>query len=113
MQLWSDYVSSSIRSKRSRIQRERSDSNFYKETMKNVSIEVAQEIMNRLRIISGGYRYEGVVSSQICFPLKSGGELRFGIYEDDDVEGGVEFNIDFYDGALPPMITGPSFRTGK
>lgn len=55
--------------------------------------------------VPGGYMYEGICSSQICFPLRNGGELRFIISEDEDSDG--KWHIDYYDGALPPGITGP------
>lgn len=62
-----------------------------------------------LEKIPGGYVYMGAASYQVCFPLRSGGELRFSI-NDDDPPGTI--GIDLYDGALPPCITGPSTRTG-
>lgn len=66
-----------------------------------------EELLEELAKIPGGYVYLGAASYQVCFPLKAGGELRFGIY--DDVEG---LQIDLYDGSLPPGITGPVRKTG-
>jgi len=60
--------------------------------------------------IPGGYRYEGICSSQICFPLKAGGELRFSLSDDEDSDG--KWHIDLYSGALPPGITGFVEKTG-
>ena len=70
-----------------------------------------QELFKELQKIKGGYRYDGACSIQICFPLRSGGELRFSV-SDDDADPD-EFCIDLYDGSLPPCITGPSFLTGE
>lgn len=58
------------------------------------------EIFSALEKIPGGYVYSGAASLQVCFPLKAGGELRFGLYDDGN-DG-----FDFYDGALPPGVTG-------
>ena len=60
--------------------------------------------------IPGGYEYWSCASTQVCFPLKAGGELRFGMYDEDEHEGVA---IDLYDGALPPGVTGPAKLTGK
>lgn len=65
------------------------------------------ELMKRVAKISGGYTYSGSCSYQICFPLKNGGELRF-MQTDDE----PEWNVDLYDGKLPPGITGIAERTG-
>jgi hypothetical protein len=74
-----------------------------------------------LEKIPGGYTYSGSCSYQICFPLRDGGELRFCLTDSDvaefdkdseQTESGV-FNIDLYDGGLPPCITGFSKKTGK
>ena len=70
-----------------------------------------KEIYTLLSKIKGGYSYSGVCSEQICFPLKAGGELRFGYYENE--EGGVDFEIDLYGGELPPGITGFAVKTGE
>jgi len=59
--------------------------------------------------VPGGYRYEGICSSQLCFPLKNGGELRFIICDADESDG--KWHIDYYDGLLPPGITGPVTKT--
>jgi hypothetical protein len=66
-------------------------------------------LLTVLAKIPGGYTYEGVCSSQYCFPLKNGGELRFALYDDmpDNTLG-----VDLYDGFLPPGITGFAQRTG-
>lgn len=70
-------------------------------------------LVEQLSKIKGGYRYMGACSDQLCFPLKSGGELRFSTVDEDCVELGEScFAIDLYDGALPPCITGPSKLTG-
>lgn len=66
-------------------------------------------ILTELNKIPGGYNYAGAAGVQICFPLRAGGELRFGIY-DDDPPGTL--GIDLYDGALPPGISGPVTETG-
>ena len=71
---------------------------------------VDAKLLTVLESIPGGYVYMGCASYQVCFPLKSGGELRFGIYDDDEKDGVA---IDHYDGALPPCITGPGYPTGK
>jgi len=73
-----------------------------------------RELFSALRAIPGGYEYDGAASLQICFPLKGGGELRFGIYDEDDdgTDSDLPVAIDHYDGSLPPCITGPSFKTG-
>ena len=68
-------------------------------------VELWQELMK----IPGGYTYSGACSYQICFPLTAGGELRF--METDDGPPGI--HIDFYDGALPPGITGWAGPTGE
>ena len=68
-----------------------------------------KELWTTLEKISGGYVYSGVCSLQLCFPLKAGGELRF-MYTDDGPE---ELQIDWYDGSLPPGVTGPASLTGK
>ena len=72
------------------------------------------DLFKQLAKIEGGYTYSGACSYQICFPLKSGGELRFMVLDDDVAkdEGVPEFGIDLYDGALPPMITGFGQATG-
>ena len=72
-----------------------------------------RDLMNQLLKIKGGYNYLGACSSQICFPLKEGGELRFSLVDDDCVDPGEStFKIDLYGGELPPCITGPSSATG-
>lgn len=75
-------------------------------------LEKANEIYGALKKIPGGYTYDGAASLQVCFPLKVGGELRFGIYDSDNEEG-IDYGFDFYDGSLPPCITGWSEPTGK
>ena len=67
-----------------------------------------KEIVELLSKIPGGYVYSGACSLQWCFPLRSGGELRF-MYSDDNYP---KLNVDFYDGSLPPGITGPASPTG-
>ena len=67
------------------------------------------KLLAQLEKIAGGYVYQGNCSYQVCFPLKAGGELRFGLY-DDVPRGG--FAVDLYDGALPPGITGFVTKTG-
>jgi hypothetical protein len=77
------------------------------------SIEI-KSLFEMLRKIQGGYEYSGACSFQVCFPLKSGGELRFSLVDEDVLEeDSDEFQIDLYDGTLPPMITGFSIETGK
>ena len=71
-----------------------------------------RELYALLRTIPGGYHYMGACSDQLCFPLKTGGELRFGWYDDDDAPNGTVFGVDHYDGAIPPGVTGPAIRTG-
>lgn len=66
-----------------------------------------QTLIDTLRKIPGGYEYSGICSFQVCFPLKKGGELRFGWYDDTD---GLQ--VDLYGGELPPGITGPATLTG-
>lgn len=70
------------------------------------------ELAKALKEVPGGYEYLGVCSVQICFPLKNGGELRFGWYDDDDPKIDGKLQIDFYEGTLPPGITGPAMLTG-
>lgn len=70
------------------------------------------ELLSELAKIPGGYTYAGACSYQVCFPLKSGGELRFSLVDDDVCEG-EPFGIDLYGGELPPMITGFGKATGK
>lgn len=67
------------------------------------------ELFNELNKIKGGYSYSGAASLQYCFPLKSGGELRFGIYDEDPDN---TLGIDLYGGELPPCITGFGQKTG-
>jgi hypothetical protein len=69
------------------------------------------ELWKELNKIPGGYHYMGACSDQICFPLKAGGELRFGWYEDDSPEG-VSFGVDLYDGGIPPGVSGSVIKTG-
>ena len=77
-------------------------------------MKTAADLVQELKGIPGGYEYIGVCSMQYCFPLKSGGELRFILVDEDvDPEGKGEWQVDLYDGALPPGITGPVNRTGK
>jgi hypothetical protein len=64
--------------------------------------------------VPGGYRYDGVCSSQVCFPLRAGGELRLSWCEADDADGTPSDNllhVDHYGGELPPGITGPAWPT--
>jgi hypothetical protein len=68
-----------------------------------------QRLISEADKIPGGYRYEGICSSQLCFPLKNGGELRFSISDDEESDG--KWHIDWYDGALPHGITGPVTKT--
>lgn len=69
------------------------------------------KLMTEIATIPGGYVYQGAASYQICFPLKAGGELRFSI-TDEDVGGSGGWEVDLYDGALPPGITGFADKTG-
>jgi len=72
-----------------------------------------RDLMDQLRKIKGGYNYLGACSDQMCFPLESGGELRFSLVDDDCVESGEStFKIDLYGGELPPCITGYAKPTG-
>jgi len=64
-------------------------------------------LLEELVKIPGGYVYSGACSYQVCFPLKQGGELRLGIYDD----GPDRIQADLYDGKLPG-ITGPTSATG-
>lgn len=66
------------------------------------------ELWAVLSKIPGGYSYTGACSEQLCFPLKAGGELRFGYYDDED---GLQ--IDLYGGELPPGLTGFAVKTGE
>lgn len=66
--------------------------------------------LDEIRKIKGGYQYDGMAGSQLCFPLKAGGELRFGIYDEDEPGTLV---IDLYGAELPPGITGPVTKTGE
>lgn len=78
--------------------------------------EAEQRLWNEAKVIKGGYQYEGVCSSQLCFPLRDGGELRLMFCEADDGDGkpsDTRMHIDFYDGKLPPGITGPAWKTGS
>lgn len=65
--------------------------------------------------VPGGYHYSGICSEQICFRLRDGGELRFMLVDDDvderDPPG--EWHIDYYDGGIPPGITGPVTKTAQ
>ena len=67
-------------------------------------------LIREIAKIPGGYSYSGICSDQICFPLRDGGELRFIITDDDESDG--KWHCDYYDGALPPGITGFVERTG-
>lgn len=80
-------------------------------TMRKLSDEQAMALLSELAMIPGGYKYSGICSFQVCFPLRNGGELRFSVVDDDMENAG--FSIDLYDGALPPGITGPSKLTGE
>jgi hypothetical protein len=63
--------------------------------------------------IPGSYEYMGACSIQVCIPLHKGGELRFIVTDDDvDPEGRGDWQVDIYDGALPPCITGPGVMLG-
>ena len=66
-------------------------------------------LIKEARQVPGGYVYDGICSTQICFPLKNGGELRFSLCDDDESDG--EWHIDHYDGSLPPGISGPVRKT--
>lgn len=69
------------------------------------------ELLTMLSKLPGGYEYMGAASCQVCFPLRDGGELRFGIYDDEDGDDAT-FGIDIYSGFLPPGISGPVHKTG-
>lgn len=69
------------------------------------------KIWEELSKIPGGYTYSGAASLQICFPLRDGGELRFSLNDDDTRGDFPAFGFDFYDGSLPPGITGPWSKT--
>lgn len=75
----------------------------------DIGKEAADKVVNALNAIPGGYCYSGACSLQWCFPLKAGGELRF-MLTDDMKEG--ELEIDHYDGAIPPGVSGPTTLTG-
>ena len=68
------------------------------------------KLLEEILKVPGGYRYFGICSDQICFPLKNGGEIRFMLTDDDDSDG--KWHCDFYDGSLPPGITGFVKGTG-
>ena len=76
----------------------------------HVSEVGARNILNALQKIKGGYCYSGAASYQMCFPLKAGGELRI-MMCDESPHGTID--IDLYDGALSPGITGPTISTGQ
>lgn len=86
----------------------------------NATIEI-KDLLSRLSKVKGGYEYMGACSTQICFPLRNGGELRFSLTDDDcnqSSEGDIQtecgvFNIDLYDGAIPPGVSGPATLTGR
>ena len=65
-----------------------------------------EKLLDDLLKIKGGYEYMGSWARQLCFPLVSGGELRFMIDDNN------KFSIDLYSGKLDPWITGPSKETG-
>jgi hypothetical protein len=73
-----------------------------------------KEISLILEGIPGGYTYRGACSFQICFPLKAGGELRFSwVDKDIDKDHNGNMQIDLYNGALLPCITGVGKLTGE
>lgn len=81
-----------------------------------ITTKIENRIMSEAAKVPGGYRYDGICSSQVCFYLRDGGELRFITCEADDEEGNPSDNllhIDYYDGKLPPRITGPASKTGE
>ncbi len=78
--------------------------------------ETEQRLWNEARKVPGGYHYMGVCSDQLCFYLRDGGELRLAFCDadvDEDEPGDGRMHIDHYGGELPPMITGPAFKTGE
>jgi hypothetical protein len=70
--------------------------------------KTASQLMSEISKLPGGYVYSGACSYQVCFPLKSGGELRIMVTDDDP-----EVSVDIYDGALPPGISGFANKTGE
>ena len=80
--------------------------------MKFKSADKLLEEVKALKI-PGSYEYLGACSVQICIPLRNGKELRFGLYDDDvNADGDCEWQVDVYEGVLPPGITGPARRLG-
>lgn len=67
------------------------------------------ELFEILKEIKGGYVYYASASTQYCFPLKNGGELRF---SRNDEEPENTLSIDLYGGGIPPCITGFAEKTG-
>lgn len=49
-------------------------------------MKTAERLVKEIAKIPGGYCYYGAASTQYCFPLKAGGELRFSL-TDVDVGG--------------------------
>jgi len=77
-----------------------------------LSDEQERTFLSELAKIPGGYTYSGACSYQVCFYLRDGGELRFSVVDEDCTdEPGLQ--IDLYDGALPPCITGFGEKTGE
>lgn len=78
--------------------------------------EYEKMLLKEISKIPGGYVYEGVCSTQYCFYLRDGGELRFSCCECDNEDGSpsdMRYHFDHYDGMLPPGITGFVVKTGE
>ena len=74
-------------------------------------MKTAEQLIEEISKIQGGYCYNGAASTQYCFPLKAGGELRFSL-TDADVGGSEEWEVDLYGAELPPCISGFACKTG-
>lgn len=83
-----------------------------------IANDIESWIYGSLKDIDGGYQYLGAASTQLCFPLKNGGELRFSVTDGDVLEGvshdaGWDAAFDHYDGALSGVgVSGPVSPTG-
>lgn len=84
------------------------------QTMLHFSDQQIRDLLSVLSQIPGGYEYLGAASTQLCFPLKEGGELRFSWVDDDVAEDPDNcFRIDLYNGALSRVgVTGLIKNTG-
>lgn len=74
-------------------------------------MKTAEKLVKEIAKIPGGYCYYGAASTQYCFPLKAGGELRFSL-TDADAGGSEEWEVDLYGAELPPCISGFACKTG-